>query len=222
MIYLLDENVVAFPDPHEAEEDGLLAVGGGLTPDWLLTAYANGIFPYGIFPWYGIDGEVPRWFSPQERFVIFPDEIHVSHSMRTFLNARKYHVTINKSFSRVIKGCSEAQGRNKERGAWLDERMIAAYTELHNLGHAYSVEVWEDSDLVGGLYGIIAGRAFCGESMFSLRPNASKVALIFLASRLLSTGKDCLIDCQFETPHLKSMGGRHIPYDDFIRYIHDE
>ena len=154
-----------------------------------------------------------------ERFVIFPKEIHISHSMRTLLNKERYKVTINKDFDAVIHECSKL--RIDENGAWLGPEIINAYTELHRQGFAASVEVWEDSQLVGGLYGVNLGNAFFGESMFSLVPSASKVALILLAQFMEDHG-GTIIDCQLETPHLRSMGGRFIPYDDYLEIIRGE
>lgn len=150
------------------------------------------------------------------RFVIFPDEIHISHSMRTLINKGKYEVTFNEAFEDVIKACGEL--RMEQEGAWLGKKMTAAYTHLHEQGFAASVEVWEEEQLVGGLYGVTLGRCFFGESMFSLVPNASKLALIHLAQFFQKHG-GVMIDCQFETPHLKSMGGRYISYDEYMTYI---
>lgn len=215
MIFQLDEQL-AFPDPRYGEADGLLAVGGDLSVDRLLLAYSNG-----IFPWYSFrDNEQILWFCPMRRFVIFPSEIHVSHSMRTLLHKDLYTYSINMAFDQVIRHCSEADGRHEQNGAWLGEDMINAYTELHRQHFAASVEVWEGQRLVGGLYGVNIGRAFFGESMFSLVPNGSKLALIYLAQFLQKHG-GTLIDCQFETPHLKSMGGRYISYEEYMRILSD-
>lgn len=214
-VWRLNKDILAFPDPHYGEEDGLIAVGGDLSFDRLLLAYSNG-----IFPWYGFkERREIMWFCPMDRFVIFPEKIHVSHSMRTLINHRTYHVTYNRAFNDVIRGCSQADGRYNERGAWLGEDMISAYERLHERGYAASVDVWDkENHLVGGLYGVIIGRSFFGESMFSLVPSASKLALIYLAHMMQDRGGN-LIDCQFETPHLKSMGGDHIPYDRYIEFI---
>lgn len=152
------------------------------------------------------------------RFVIFPKEIHISHSMRTLLRKEKYHMSINKDFPQVIRNCSTVNGRVDEEYAWLGDDIIKAYTHLHQMGFVASVEVWEDERLVGGLYGVTIGRAFVGESMFSLVPNGSKMALIFLAAFLERHG-GTLIDCQIETPHLKSMGGRYISYDEYLMLL---
>ena len=212
-VYQLD-NDLWFPDPHLGEEDGLVAIGGDLSIDRLLLAYSNGFFPWFSFR----DQEEPLWFCPLQRFVIFPSEIHVSHSMKQLLKKNPYQITINKDFEGVMRGCATAQNRNELEGAWLGPNIIKAYTELYRQGFAASVEVWEGSQLVGGLYGVTLGRAFFGESMFSLVPNASKLALIFLA-RMLEAHGGRVIDCQFETPHLRTMGGRFIPYEEYMKII---
>lgn len=219
-VYQLDDKLW-FPDPHLGEEDGLVAVGGDLSVDRLLLAYSNGFFPWFSFR----NSEEPYWYCPLQRFVIFPKEIHISHSMRQLINRHQYELSINKDFDGVIRGCATAQNRDIEDGAWLGPDIVKAYTKLHHQGFAASVEVWEKQGdghrLVGGLYGVNLGKAFMGESMFSLVPNASKLALIHLA-RLFGSLGGLMIDCQFETPHLRSMGGRYIPYDEYIALIRQE
>lgn len=215
MVFQLTEEI-GFPDPRLGEPDGLFAVGGDLSPERLVLAYSHGIFPW--FAWR--QGQI-QWFCPMKRFVIFPEEIHVSHSMRTLLRKDKYTVSINKDFPQVIRCCSTADERDENEYAWLGEDMIQAYTRLHEKGFAASVEVWEDKHLVGGLYGVTIGRGFIGESMFSLVPNGSKVALIYLAVFLHGNGGS-IIDCQIENPHLKSMGGRYIDYDHYLKLLHGE
>ncbi len=211
MVFQLD-NELWFPDPRLGEDDGLIAVGGDLSVDRLLLAYS-----YGFFPWYAFRyREQIHWYCPMQRFVIFPGEIHVSHSMRTLMHKERYRMSINEDFEGVIHQCSQL--RISEEGAWLGEEMIHAYTQLHRQGFAASVEVWDGDRLVGGLYGVAIGRGFFGESMFSLVPSASKLALIHLA-RVFGDGGGVLIDCQFETPHLRSMGGRFIPYDEYMRLL---
>lgn len=213
-VWRLDKKRMEFPDPHYGDEDGLIAVGGDLSVDRLLLAYS-----YGIFPWYDFKEEPEiMWFCPMDRFVIFPENIHVSHSMRTLINHRTYNVTVNKDFHDVITNCSKAGGRDRQSGAWLGKDMIEAYERLHRMGYAASVEVWREGELAGGLYGVAIGNSFFGESMFSLQPSASKLALIWLANMMRDRGGK-LIDCQFETPHLKSMGGEHISYDDYLKII---
>lgn len=214
MIFRLSKQL-GFPDPRLGEEDGLFAVGGDLSVDRLLLAYSNG-----IFPWYSFRDSDILWFCPMQRFVIFPNEIHVSHSMRNLLNKEKYRVTINQDFAGVIKNCGDL--RKDQKGAWLGDDMTKAYTELHNQGFAASVEVWDqENKLVGGLYGVTLGRCFFGESMFSLVPSASKLALIGLADTMAKNG-GVMIDCQLETPHLKSMGGRFISYDEYMDFVRME
>lgn len=214
MVFQLTENPYLFPDPRFGEEDGLIAVGGDLSPERLTTAYQ-----YGIFPWYGYkEQDEILWWCPLDRFVIFPEEIHISHSMRQLIHSGTYHATINRDFDSVIEHCSVQNDRNRMEGAWLGEDMISAYKEMHLLGLAASVEVWDrEENLVGGLYGVNIDRNFFGESMFSKAPNASKFALIHLAKVMQEKGG--IIDCQFETEHLKSMGGRHITYEEYSKYL---
>lgn len=215
MVFQLDDHDLWFPDPYLGEEDGLIAVGGDLSIDRLLLAYSHG-----IFPWYGFRENPERlWFCPLKRFVIFPDEIHVSHSMRTLMNKGRYRVSVNEDFEGVIRHCSEL--RIHEQGAWLGEEMIEAYLRLFEQGFAASVEVWEEEKLVGGLYGVTIGSGFFGESMFSLVPSASKLALIVLAKTMQEVGGK-IIDCQFETAHLKSMGGRYITYEEYMGILQSE
>lgn len=214
MVFQLTENPYLFPDPRFGEEDGLIAVGGDLSPERLTTAYQHG-----IFPWYGYkEQDEILWWCPLDRFVIFPEEIHISHSMRQLIHSGTYHATINRDFDSVIEHCSVQNDRNRMEGAWLGEDMISAYKEMHLLGLAASVEVWDrEENLVGGLYGVNIDRNFFGESMFSKAPNASKFALIHLAKVMQEKGG--IIDCQFETEHLKSMGGRHITYEEYRKYL---
>lgn len=219
MVFQLNDKLW-FPPAYLADDDGWLAVGGDLSVERLLLAYQNG-----IFPWYAFrQSSEPRWYCPHERFVIFPNEIHISHSMRTLLNKDKYCFSINQAFHEVISQCSLLRINN--RGAWLGQDIIDAYTEMYRRGFASSVEVWEQPDspnqdpqrLVGGLYGVTIGKAFFGESMFSLVPSASKLALIFLACVMEKRG-GTLIDCQFKTAHLQSMGGRFISYNEYMKLI---
>jgi leucyl/phenylalanyl-tRNA--protein transferase len=207
MIFRLDERLV-FPKPDLAEPDGLLAVGGDLSVDRLLLAYQNG-----IFPWYSDDDPI-LWYSPHERFVLFPDELKISKSMRQVIRSGKFKVTIDTCFKDVITACSTAP-REGQDGTWIVADMIAAYNRLHAAGHAHSVEVWESDELVGGLYGVHVGDVFCGESMFSRASNASKMALIYLAGTSLYK----LIDCQVHTDHLESMGARMIGREQYMAVL---
>ena len=213
MIVQLDKDIW-FPDPRNGEEDGLFAIGGDLSPERLILAYSYGIFPWYAFKYY----KQIHWYCPMDRFVIFPKKIHISHSMRTLINSNRYKITVNECFDEVIRNCSSL--RIDEPGAWLGDKMIKAYTELHRQGFVVSVEVWDEERLVGGLYGINLGKNFFGESMFSLEPSASKMALIGLAKLMQNDGG--IIDCQFETAHLKSMGGEHIPYDEYLKLLGNE
>lgn len=233
MVCLLDEEI-GFPDPKCGDPDGLFAVGGDLSPQRLLLAYS-----YGIFPWYAYRSEDTceelidkktgkpyiQWWCPMQRFVIFPNEIHISHSMRQELKkveSGEITVTINNAFGEVMNHCGAVScgtDRDSHEGAWLGEEIKRAYRKLHEMGYAASVEVWDkDHNMIGGLYGVTVGNGFYGESMFSLKPNGSKIALILLA-KLLEQKKVALIDCQFETSHLKSMGGRYITYDEYLDLI---
>ena len=217
MIYYLDKNNIEFPDPHDADDDGLLAIGGKVTPEWVMAGYE-----LGIFQWYAFDDkDEPHWWCPPERFVIFPNELHISHSLRQLLRSGKYRVTLDQDFERVMRGCGSVNGRHRERGRWLGEHLMEPYLELHRRGIAHSVEVWKNDEFIGGLYGEEIGRTFCGESMCSFAPNASKVALATLAERLKERD-NWLIDCQLRTEHLQSLGGRFLPYDEFMTYVRDE
>ena len=211
MVYQLSDEIV-FPDPRLGEEDGLIAVGGDLSEERLLLAYS-----YGIFPWFSFrDWPYPAWYCPMQRFVIFPDEIHISHSMRTLMNKKQYTVTFNRDFDAVIEGCSQVDDRYNMKGAWLGEDMMRAYRHMNRRGYAVSVETWNsEHELVGGLYGMAMGKCFIGESMFSREPNASKLALIDLARFMQRIGGK-MIDCQLETPQLKSLGGHFIPYEQYL------
>ena len=214
MVVQLDKDLW-FPNPRRGDSDGLFAIGGDLSVDRLLLAYS-----YGIFPWFSFrDSKEPLWFCPMKRFVIFPSEIHISHSMRTLMRKQQYRMSLGEVFAGVINGCAE--NRMQLEGAWLGNDMIEAYTEMHRQGFAQSVEVWEGDKLVGGLYGVTLGRCFFGESMFSRVPSASKLALIYLAQFMQQRG-GTLIDCQFETPHLRTMGGRYISYDEYLELLKKE
>lgn len=218
MIYKLDDNIIAFPDPHQGEPDGLFAVGGDLSVDRLKLAYSNG-----IFPWYDFKKDKwIVWYCPMTRFVIAPNEVHISHSMRTMINKNIYTFTINTAFEQVINNCSKVNGRIEQDGAWLGPDIISAFTQLHKLGLAHSFEVWRNkTTLVGGLYGVLTSKCFIGDSMFSLEPSGSKLALIALCKKMFELNVT-MIDCQLETPHLKSMGGRSISYDTYMKIMRGE
>ena len=204
MIFRLDERLV-FPDPALAEPDGLLAIDGDLSTERLLLAYQNG-----IFPWYSDDSPI-LWYSPHERFVLYPEELRVSKSMRQVLRSGKFTITQNKCFAAIIDACSQVE-REGQDGTWITNDMKTAYCQLNQSGHAHSVEVWEQGNLVGGCYGVQVGNVFCGESMFSKVSNASKTALVWLCQ----SGLYELIDCQVHTEHLESMGARMIPREEYM------
>jgi len=207
----LNPNNCQFPDSNLAlqEPNGLLAVGGSLDPGTLLNAYRQG-----IFPWYS-DGQPLLWWSPDPRAVLFPDQLRISRSLRRTLNNNRFNVTIDQAFDAVIRACATPRGSPEtENGTWITNAMIAAYNQLHKLGHAHSVEVWSANELVGGLYGLAIGRVFFGESMFHRQRDASKVGLAHLVSHLI-TQDFRLIDCQQATPHLESLGATTIPRHRF-------
>ncbi|MET0089515.1 MAG: leucyl/phenylalanyl-tRNA--protein transferase [Candidatus Thiodiazotropha sp.] len=209
MIYLLDENPnMPFPDVSEAERDpdGLLAVGGDLTPQRLIQAYQ-----LGIFPWYS-EGEPILWWSPDPRTVLYPERVSVSRSLGKTLRKRVFNVTFDRDFDAVIHACAAPRGDNP--GTWLVPEMIEAYRMQFRLGLAHSVEVWKDQALVGGLYGMAIGKVFFGESMFSRVSDSSKVALVTLSRQLQKWGFR-LIDCQVYTRHLASLGAEQIPRNQF-------
>jgi leucyl/phenylalanyl-tRNA--protein transferase len=196
-----------FPPPELAERDGLLAVGGDLSRDRLLLAYSMG-----IFPWYSEDSPI-LWWSTDPRLVLFPGEVKVSRSLRQTIRKRTYEVTFDTAFSEVIRNCAAV--RRREKGTWITDEMREAYCGLHDAGFAHSVESWSKGELAGGLYGVALGRVFFGESMFTLKKDASKVAFERLVRRLID--KDfLLIDCQMTTQHLLSLGAREIPRSLFM------
>lgn len=209
MHYLTDK--IRFPDVNEASEDGLLAVGGDLSVQRLILAYKSG-----IFPWF--DTEEPiLWWSPNPRFVIFPDKLKVSKSMKQVLRNIDYTITNNKDFKSVITQCSRVKRQGQE-STWITKSMVEAYVKLNELGYAKSVEVWKEDILVGGLYGIDLGNAvFCGESMFSKESNASKVAF----TTFIQNSNFKLIDCQVYTNHLESLGAEEISRDEFLEILKD-
>ncbi|WP_018613872.1 leucyl/phenylalanyl-tRNA--protein transferase [Segetibacter koreensis] len=208
-LYVVDKNLW-FPPVTEALPDGLLAIGGDLSVERLLLAYRQG-----IFPWF--DGDVPMWWSPDPRFVLFPDELKVSKSMKVLLKRNAFEFTVNKAFTEVIKACKEKQ-RIGQPGTWITDDVESAYIQLHTSGYAHSAEVWLNEELAGGLYGIKMGNIFFGESMFSHVSNASKYAFIKYVSMLKKEGVQ-LIDCQVYTEHLESLGARMIERKTFLQFI---
>jgi len=208
----LDENQrFDFPPPEKAKHHSVVAWGGNLSPGMLLSAYEQG-----LFPWYG-EGDPIIWHCPDPRFVIFPEKLHVSKSMRKVLRQGIFSIKFNNDFPGVIASCSQAK-RPGQEGTWINHDIIEAYTELHRLGFVHSAEAYLDGELAGGCYGVLIGKIFFGESMFSLKPNASKAAFISFAQMLFEKSV-CLIDCQQHTPHLESLGAVDISRKEFLRLL---
>lgn len=220
-IFLLQDKQPFPPVTLALEQpNGLLAAGGDLSPERLLDAYSHG-----IFPWFNA-GDPILWWSPDPRMVLFPNEFKISHSLCKILRNGAYEVRVDTAFEQVMRAC--AAPRAGQDGTWIVEEMVQAYCELHRRGYAHSVETWMDGELAGGFYGMALGRMFYGESMFSLRPNASKIALAHLAKQLerwnlspSSEIKTSMIDCQMSTPHLASLGAREILREEFIRRLQE-
>jgi leucyl/phenylalanyl-tRNA---protein transferase len=200
-----------FPPPASASSEGIVAIGGDLSPERLILAYRSG-----IFPWFE-DDEPILWWSPPERMVLFPDELKISKSMRNIINRQMFRVTFNTTFREVISNCRNIK-RDGQPGTWITPDMVEAYCRLNELGFAKSVEVWQDDELVGGLYGIDLGHIFCGESMFSKASNASKIAFIALTKQL-QLANYRLLDCQVYNEHLESLGAREIDREDFLEIL---
>lgn len=211
MVFRLPADELVFPDPALADPDGLLAVGGDLRAERLLLAYENG-----IFPWFSENDPI-CWYAPHERCVIFPEQIYVSKSMRKILKEGLFDITYDQDFEGVISNCAGVS-RKGQPGTWITNEMQQAYIGLHKMGDAHSVEVWREGHLVGGLYGLHMGGVFCGESMFSLQANASKSALIWLATQ----GDFSLIDCQLPNDHLMSLGAVMISRADYLKILNLE
>ncbi|MFY7879430.1 MAG: leucyl/phenylalanyl-tRNA--protein transferase [Lacibacter sp.] len=209
--YLTEE--LWFPPADQTTGDGIVAIGGDLSPNRLLLAYQKG-----IFPWYNED-EPPIWWCPDPRFVLFPNELRVSKSMKQLFRKEAFHVTYNKAFEAVIHNCGAT--REDFEGTWISNDIKEAYNTLHRMGYAMSAEAWLDNQLVGGLYGIKLGTVFFGESMFSTVSNASKYAFISLTEKLQQEGLT-LIDCQIYTEHLESLGGRDMNRSDFLRHMEEQ
>lgn len=209
MLFLTKE--IKFPKVTQTNEDGILAIGGDLTTERLLLAYKNG-----IFPWYN-EGEPIVWYAPKKRMVLFLNELRVSKSMKQIIRKGNFEVTYNQNFKEVIYQCKTI-ARNDQFGTWITDEMENAYLKLHKLGIAKSIEIWQNNNLVGGLYGIDLGHIFCGESMFSLVSNASKIAFISLVQKL-EKEKYKLIDCQVYNNHLASLGAREISRSVFMKML---
>jgi leucyl/phenylalanyl-tRNA---protein transferase len=199
-----------FPPVEESLEDGLLAIGGDLSVERLLLAYKKG-----IFPWY--DGDVPLWWSPDPRCVLFPDQLKISASMKQLLKKEAFEFKIDENFVEVMLNCQQTE-RKDQPGTWINDDIVVAYSALHKKGHAHCAAVYTNGEMVGGLYGVQVGNVFCGESMFSKVSNASKYAFIKYVHRLTAKGIQ-LIDCQVHTPHLESLGATMISRKEFITYL---
>ena len=212
-MYLLS-GICYFPPVASATSEGILAVGGDLSSERLLLAYKSG-----IFPWFN-PGEPILWWAPSSRMVLFFEDLIISKSMRNILNRNVFKITFNQDFKAVISNCRSIK-REGQNGTWISDEMIEAYCNLHKLGIAKSVEVWQNEELVGGLYGIDLGNVFCGESMFSKVSNASKVAFITLANQLKKDNYKVL-DCQVYNEHLESLGCNEIDREDFMKILNED
>jgi leucyl/phenylalanyl-tRNA--protein transferase len=206
--FLLDDSI-AFPPVHRADDQGLLAIGGDLSVKRLLAAYRSA-----IFPWPLEEGMPMFWWSPDPRFVLYPDELRVPRSLRSRMRRGDLQVRCDTAFRAVMEGCSEAS-RPDQEGTWITEPMIEGYVALHKAGHAHSIETWQDDELVGGFYGVTMGDLFCGESMFARVSDASKVAF----ARFVQTGWFRLIDCQLHTDHLERFGAREIARTEYLEEL---
>ena len=206
----LSRDSIAFPSPEGAlrEPNGLLALGGDLSPARLLMAYQRG-----IFPWFS-PGDPILWWSPDPRAVLWPEQFHYSRSMKRFHQRSPYRVTLNHAFGQVFEGCAS----HRDEGTWITHGIVQAYHQLHELGHAHSIEVWDEDRLVGGMYGVAQGALFCGESMFSRAENASKTALLVFCQDFAHSGGK-LIDCQVLNNHTASLGAVDIPRRDYLDYL---
>ena len=209
MFFLTDKLI--FPPVENTDEKGLLAIGGDLSTERLKLAYKNG-----IFPWFNVDSVI-LWWCPDPRMVLFPEKINISKSMRKVMKSGQFRLTKNTCFEEVLNQCATVK-RVDQEGTWITDDMKEAYMKLHQKGFAKSYEVWKDDNLVGGLYGIDLGHVFCGESMFSTSPNASKFAFINLAQELKNKNYD-LIDCQLYTKHLESLGAEEINRKEFLEIL---
>lgn len=206
---LIDKHI--FPPPELADDNGLLAVGGDLSEHRLLIAYSQG-----IFPWYSEDDPI-LWWSPDPRLILFPHDLKVPRSLRQTINKNIFRITMDTAFEEVIRNCAEVRRRN-DAGTWITGEMMDAYIRLHNSGYAHSVEAWSGDKLAGGLYGVSLGSAFFGESMFTKKSNASKIAFVALVDQLIQWNFS-LVDCQITTPHLRSFGAHEVSRSQFLELL---
>lgn len=212
--YLNINDYYSFPDPKKWD-NSIIAVGGNLSPGMLLSAYEQG-----IFPWYGPEDPV-IWQSPDPRFVLFPDRLHISSSMKKILNKRVFEITFDKDFAGVIRGCAQAVRLRQDgeaAGTWITKDIIEAYIDLFNLGFAHSAEAWHGGELAGGCYGILMGKVFIGESMFAKKSNASKAAFLTLSEKLFKNGI-AFIDCQTPSKHLESLGAEEMSRENYLALL---
>ncbi len=209
--YLEEHHFFHFPSVEKSSPEGIVAVGGNLSPGILISAYSQG-----IFPWFS-EGDPILWWSPHPRCVLFPEDIHISKSMKKILKKGYFSFSFDRAFDRVIEGCRDTP-RKGEKGTWLTREMVKAYKKLHSLGYAHSLEVWLEGKIAGGLYGVSLGGCFFGESMFSRVSNASKTALIVLA-KTVEKLSFLFIDCQVYTPHLETMGAKMISRQKFLQLL---
>jgi leucyl/phenylalanyl-tRNA--protein transferase len=212
IILRMNEQDLDFPPAEQASPEGLLAVGGDLRPERLLNAYRHG-----IFPWYDEDQPI-LWWSPDPRTVLFPDNLHISRSLKRSLRPGLFSVTLDQCFRDVMQHCAGPRSQYPDGGTWITAEMLEAYTQLHELGYAHSVETWKEGELVSGLYGVALGGAFFAESMFTRVPDASKVALVSLVRQLQTWGFR-VIDCQQSSPHVIALGAESLPRRDFLDHL---
>lgn len=210
--YWLSEDELGFPDPELAFHDGLLAVGGDLSPQRLLLAYSQG-----IFPWYN-ELEPIMWWTPDPRLVLYPGQLVVSKTLRLFMKKSSWQFRVNSNFIKVMRSCQSVKRQNQEEGSWISEEIIEAYSLLHKMGYCHSFECWEGDKLIGGLYGVLIGKVFYGESMFASKSNSSKFAFT-MAVRLLKNNGIVMIDCQQDTPHLRNFGAITIDRTEFNKVL---
>ena len=210
-VFWLTEDI-SFPPPELANEDGILAVGGDLSTERLLLAYS-----IGLFPWFNPDDPI-LWWSPDPRFVLFPEKLKIAKSMRPYFNQKKFTVTFDSNFEEVMRSCQQQYRSGQAGGTWITDEMIESYTKLNKMGFAHSVEVWQEKEMVGGLYGISLGKIFFGESMFTKVSNASKFGFISLVRKLKELDF-WLIDCQQRTRHLESLGGEFVSRNVFLDFM---
>ena len=211
-VFKLSEELV-FPSPELARDDGILAIEGDLSPDRILLAYSNG-----IFPWYS-KGQPIIWWCPDPRFVLFPKKITISHSLKKGIKRNKFKITYDKDFRSVITGCQQSPRRNQS-GTWITDEMLEAYCKLHTVGYAHSVEAWYDGNLAGGFYGVSLGRCFMGESMFTKVPNASKVAFATLTGDLIKN-QFIVVDSQVYTDHMSNFGAENISRSEYLKILYE-